>query len=84
LGVPISAVEFDYHLTDSALQHEREEREAEFREVGLPAEFASTAKGMIRGIQDHLDSKYGSLEHYLDGIGFTKADRQLVRDNLLY
>lgn len=84
LDVPIEAIEYDYHLTDAALDHERSEREAEIREVGLPSDWARTAKGMIKGTKAHLDEGYGGLDGYLDHIGFTKADQQQVKDNLLY
>ncbi|KAF4120176.1 tyrosine serine protein phosphatase [Geosmithia morbida] len=84
LGLPHRAIEHDYFLTDSHLRDQREARAHENEMVGLPREWAGTDKNMIVDIQTHLDTTYGGLDKYLDGIGFTKADRQLVRDTLLY
>lgn len=84
LDVPIDAIEHDYFLTDAGLQHERDKRVREIREIGLPDHWAGTEKTMIVGIRDHLDAQYGGLDTYLDRIGFTKADRTLMRDTLLY
>lgn len=84
LGIPISAIEHDYFLTDEAMELEREERLAEIREIGLTDEWRNTAKDMITGIAKHLDVSYGGLEGYLDLIGFGEDKRVEVREALLY
>ncbi|KAI1036758.1 hypothetical protein LB503_003149 [Fusarium chuoi] len=84
LDVPISAIEYDYALTDEALISEREQRLIEIREIGLTDEWLHTADDMIVGIQKHLEDKYGGLNAYLDGIGFGADDRAKIRDLLLY
>jgi hypothetical protein len=84
LDVPISAIEYDYGLSDEALIPEREQRLIEIREIGLTDEWLHTADDMIVGLQKHLDSKYGGLNAYLDGIGFGAGDRAKLRDALLY
>jgi hypothetical protein len=84
LDIPIDAIEHDYFLTDAALSHGLDQRLAELREVGLADDWAGTASNMITAIRDHLDERYGGLDGYLDHIGFTKAERYLVRDTLLY
>ncbi|KAI1025370.1 hypothetical protein LB504_012598 [Fusarium proliferatum] len=84
LDVPISAIEYDYALSDEALISEREQRLIEIREIGLTDEWLHTADDMIIGIQKHLEDKYGGLNAYLDGIGFGADDRAKIRDLLLY
>ncbi|RKL34561.1 hypothetical protein BFJ72_g9293 [Fusarium proliferatum] len=84
LDVPISAIEYDYALSDEALISEREQRLIEIREIGLTDEWLHTADDMIIGIQKHLEDKYGGLNAYLDGIGFGTDDRAKIRDLLLY
>jgi protein-tyrosine phosphatase len=84
LDVPISAIEYDYGLSDEALIPEREQRLVEIREIGLTDEWLHTADDMIVGLQKHLDSKYGGLNAYLNGIGFAADDRTKLRDVLLY
>lgn len=84
LDVPISAIEYDYGLSDEALISEREQRLIEIREIGLTDEWLHTADDMIVGLKRHLDDKYGGLDAYLDGIGFGADDRTKIRETLLY
>lgn len=84
LDMPRDAIEHDYRLTDASLVDQREARARENEAVGLPREWVGTDKNMIVDIKNHLDQVYGGLDGYLDGIGFTKADRALVRETLLY
>ena len=39
---------------------------------------------MIERVAEHLEVRYGGLEGYLDGIGFGKGERELLREALLY
>lgn len=84
LDVPLDAIEHDYSLTNGALESEREERLVEMREIGLTDEWFDTAPEMIARIAQHLDNVYGGVQGYLDKIGFTKDDRQRLRELLLY
>lgn len=84
LDIPQAAIENDYFLTDVAVELEREKREREMREVGLPASWAGTIDNMISGIIKHMDDRYGGLNSYLDHIGFAEDDRNMVRETLLY
>lgn len=84
LGAPVTAIEYDYFLSDDGLVSEREERVAEIREIGLTEDWANTAKGMITGMVEHLDEKYGGLDGYLDQVGFGDVERTRVREALLY
>lgn len=84
LGIPQSAINHDYALTDSALISERQERIAEVRAIGLTEDWTRTASDMIVRIEQHLNDRYGGLEAYLDGIGLDDKDRARIRDVLLY
>lgn len=84
LGVPVSAIDFDYQLSDEALVPERESRLKEIREIGLTDDFGDTAPDLIQQTAQHLDARYGGLDAYLDGIGFGAAQRERLRDLLLY
>lgn len=81
--VPIEAIEYDYELTDEKLVEERGERMAEIREMGLSEEFGRTVTGFVKGVQAHLDEKYGGLSGYLDAAGFGERERLKVREALM-
>ncbi|KAG6003885.1 hypothetical protein E4U21_001633 [Claviceps maximensis] len=84
LGTPLDAIEHDYFLTNPALEAERPQLLSEVREVGLTDEWVRTSPNMIRGLQKHLELKYGGLEAYLDGIGFDAGMRIRLRAMLVY
>lgn len=84
LKIPRAAIEHDYFLTDAALMPSRPQMLVEIHEIGLPDEWAGTAKDMISSIESHIKSKYGSLEGYLDSIGFDQDHRAMIQETLLY
>ncbi|KAB5531186.1 protein-tyrosine phosphatase-like protein [Coniochaeta sp. 2T2.1] len=84
LRVPPEGIDYDYQLSDKELQPEKASRLAEIREIGLGDEFGDTAKDMIERTIAHLDTKYGGLNSYLDGIDFGKEKRDELRDALAY
>ena len=84
LGVPLKAIDYDYHLSDEALQAERESRLAEIREIGLSDEFGGTVDGLVEKTAAHLDAKYGGLTEYLDTIGFGDDKRRKLVERLGY
>ncbi|KAK2602037.1 hypothetical protein N8I77_008608 [Diaporthe amygdali] len=83
-AVPVDAIQYDYHLSDEKLLSEQEDRLREIREMGLGDDFGKTAPGFVSGIVDHLNSKYGGLAKYLDGIGFGDDKRARLREKLAY
>ncbi|KAL7797451.1 protein-tyrosine phosphatase-like protein [Trichoderma ceciliae] len=84
LGIPNAAIEHDYFLTDAALIASRPQMLTEIHEIGLTDDWAGTAKDMISSIENHIKDKHGSLEGYLDSIGFDQHQRALVQETLLY
>jgi protein tyrosine/serine phosphatase len=83
LGVSLEAIDFDYQLSEEALLPEKESRLAEIREIGLTQEFGSTAKDLIDKMAQHVRTRYGGLDGYLDGIGFGEEKRTQLRGLLL-
>lgn len=84
LGIPRPAIEHDYFLTDAALMPARPQMLVEIHEIGLTDDWAGTAKDMISSIQSHITDKYGSLDAYLDSIGFDQDERAKIQETLLY
>lgn len=82
--IPVEAIQHDYHLSDEKLLSEEQARLVEIREMGLGDDFAKTAPGFVEGIVDHLQSRHGGLDKYLDSIGFGDSKRTALREKLLY
>lgn len=83
LGTPLHAIEHDYSLTNAALETQKAHILNEVHEIGLTDEWVATSPVMIRGLQKHLNLKYGGLEAYLDGIGFDAEMRTRLRELLM-
>ncbi|RFU79748.1 hypothetical protein TARUN_2503 [Trichoderma arundinaceum] len=84
LGIPRAAIEHDYFLTDAALIPSRPQMLVEIHEIGLPDDWAGTAKDMISSIENHIKDKYGGLEGYLDSIAFGQDQRARIQETLLF
>ncbi|KAG5946147.1 hypothetical protein E4U53_006624 [Claviceps sorghi] len=84
LGTPLDAIEHDYSLTNVALEAERAQMLSQVREIGLTDDWVTTSPAMVRGLQKHLNLRYGGLEAYLDSIGFDADMRTSLCELLLY
>ncbi|KAK0626860.1 protein-tyrosine phosphatase-like protein [Immersiella caudata] len=86
LGVPPDVIDYDYRLSDEALfaDPENESRIAEIKEIGLTDDWGETSQVLVTRTIQHLDSRYGGIDYYLDGIGFDDAKRVRLREILLY
>jgi len=84
LGISPEAIHHDYRLSDEGLLVEKESRLTEIREIGLTDDWGATSEEMVSRTIDHLDSAYGGLDNYFDGIGFDQAKRAKLREVLLY
>ncbi|PTB35498.1 hypothetical protein M441DRAFT_204856 [Trichoderma asperellum CBS 433.97] len=84
LRIPRAAIEHDYFLTDAALLPSRPQMLVEIHEIGLTDEWAGTARDMISSVESHIKANYGSLEGYLDSIGFDQDQRAMIQETLLY
>jgi protein-tyrosine phosphatase len=79
-------IDYDYRLSDEALfaDPEKESRLAEIKEIGLTDDWGETSEVLVTCTMQHLDSKYGGIDGYLDGIGFEDAKRVQLREILSY
>ena len=84
LGVPLKAIDYDYHLSARERLGAAATPLKEIREIGLTDEFGTTADGLVEDTATHLEERYGGLNSYLDGIGFTESDRESLRQIFLY
>ena len=76
LGVPLDAVSHDYLLTQRALETDRDARIAEIEEIGLTPDWGDCPADFIERIHEHLVSKYGGVDAYLDSIEFGSDKRR--------
>jgi len=86
LNVPADVIDYDYRLSDEALlaDSEKDSRLAEIREIGLTDDWGRTSKILVTRTIQHLDSRYGGIEGYLNGIGFDEVKRVKLRESLSY
>lgn len=83
-NVPEDAIEKDYRLSESELASEREDKITEVRSIGLPDSFADCPKDWTRTVHDHVNSKLGGVEKYLEDCGVTKAQQAELKALLKY
>ncbi|KAK6832932.1 hypothetical protein PG995_012710 [Apiospora arundinis] len=76
LGVPLEAISHDYLLTQRELETEREARIAEIEEIGLTPEWGDCPPDFVARIHEHLVSRYGGVDAYLDSIEFGSDKRR--------
>jgi protein-tyrosine phosphatase len=82
LDVPTAAISHDYLLTQEALAVEREARLAEIEEIGLTPEWGDCPADFVQRVQEHINTKYGGVEAYLDSIKFGAAERRRFIETL--
>ncbi|CAJ2507857.1 Uu.00g090430.m01.CDS01 [Anthostomella pinea] len=76
LGVPVEAMSHDYLLSRAGLEAEKETRLAEIRELGLTPEWGDCPEDFVVRVHEHVNTKYGGIDGYLDSIEFGKSERQ--------
>lgn len=83
LGVDIEAVEKDYLASEPELEPEKQARMKEIASIGLSEHFTSCPPDLVRKVHEHLQSKYGGVESYLDSVGVNTEMQDRVRSILL-
>ncbi|KAF7722182.1 hypothetical protein EC973_003562 [Apophysomyces ossiformis] len=78
-GVPRDIIVRDYALTQLGLNPIRSAMLEEVKSAGLSEEFANALPESINQFLDFLTETYGSVEAYLDIVGFDKDKRDRVR-----
>jgi protein-tyrosine phosphatase len=81
--VKMDAIVSDYTLSEPELESEKEQRMKEIRSIGLDESFAKCPPQFCQLVLDHLNSKYGGIAKYLEGIGVGHSQQQTIRQILL-
>lgn len=79
-GVSKEAIRKDYMLSQSELRSEKEEKLIEIRSIGLPESFADCQADWVSTVCEHIDSRLGGVEEYLDGCGLTKEEQSAFKN----
>lgn len=83
LHVELGAAQYDYMLSQGELVSERVERLKEINSIGLPDSFADCDPELVKTVDEHIRTRYGSIEGYLEHAGVDKDMQVRVRHNLL-
>ena len=75
----LEAISEDYLLSVPGLESERESRLKEIHTIGLTDEFADCPPDFVRRIVRYLKDKCGGIEKYLDSIGISLKEQQVIR-----
>ena len=82
LDLPIPAISNDYISSEEELLPEKESRMKEITSIGLTEDFAGCPRDWIEKMDEHLREKYGGVEKYCEGIGFSKEEQDKMREML--
>eukprot|EP00127_Corallochytrium_limacisporum_P005011 Clim_evm7s197 gene=Clim_evmTU7s197 len=82
-GVPEDVVAHDYGLTREGMLPWRERTLKEFRSIDLPDHYADAQEETMHKLLERVKEKYGSINAYLDTIGFDEASRDKLRRALV-
>lgn len=84
LGVPRDEILNDYAETEKHIISHLETVRPKMTRMGLVKdEFALAPKDVMRQLLEFIDSKYGSVEGYLESIGFSRAEQDELRMAML-
>ncbi|KAI7861365.1 protein-tyrosine phosphatase-like protein [Spinellus fusiger] len=78
-GVPEEIIVRDYARTQKELEPVRDILLKEIRDSGFSDEFAETPPKNMEYLLHHFNSTYGSVDGYLDSVGFDEECREKVR-----
>ncbi|KAI7906007.1 protein-tyrosine phosphatase-like protein [Cokeromyces recurvatus] len=79
-GVPEDIIVNDYAKTQKGLASIYDDMVEEVRKAGLSDDFAQAPPQNMRDLLNFFKSEYGTVDNYLDSIGFTKDLRDRVRE----
>jgi len=83
LGVPRDLILENFHESEQHLAPTIEQIRGYFCRIGLTnEEFVQAPVHVMRRLLEYLDNKYGSVNNYLDSIGFSHAEQKLLFDIL--
>jgi len=79
LGVPDEVILEDYQISREGLEPEVSAMLQEMQTVGLDPQFLDSPPDAMKATFAHIKTKYGSVDRYLDGIGFKNRNREQLR-----
>ncbi|EFA79766.1 putative protein tyrosine phosphatase [Heterostelium album PN500] len=84
LGVPRDLIVEDYSKSEGNLVASMEQIKKYFTRVGLSKdEFVRSPREIMAGLLGWVDETYGSIQNYLEVIGFTHEEQQELKNNLI-
>ena len=86
LGIDFDSIKADYILSNSAYADMNQKKAfvGALEQNNLdPEKFLIAPAHVIDDLKQHIDLQYGSVEKYLDSIGFSEEKRKQLRKNLL-
>jgi len=83
LGVPEEEIISDFSISREGLENEIVQMKKELDQVGMEYFFLESPPGELRESLLYLLQKYGSIDNYLDHIGFGESDRNELRNTFL-
>ncbi|KAJ3240561.1 hypothetical protein HDU81_003445 [Chytriomyces hyalinus] len=84
MGTPDADILKDYLLSNKGLESVRTLIEKEVDKMGMCVdEFAGCREEAMIGFLSHLDTRYGGVHSYLESIGISRSEQDLIRANLL-
>ncbi|KAJ3045576.1 hypothetical protein HDV00_009233 [Rhizophlyctis rosea] len=82
-GVPRDVILHDYELTNEGLLPQRDIMVEEMRKTGLDSSFSDAPPEVLKQLFEYVESKWGSVEKYLDSIGVGEDKRAKIRRNVM-
>jgi len=85
LGVPRDLIIENFHASEEHLAPTIESIKSYFSKIGLTnEEFVQAPTYVMKKLLEYLDKQYGSVNGYLNSIGFTYLEQKLLFDLLTY
>lgn len=84
LHTDVQSIHRDYMQTYEDLASLKEERIKVNREQGVPDEFAEPFLPFVNSLEQHIQTKHGGIEQYLQSVGLSMSEIQAVRKILEY
>jgi len=85
LGVPRDLIIENFHASEEHLAPTIETIKSYFNKIGLTnEEFVQAPKHVMKRLLEYLDKQYGSVNGYLNSIGFDYMEQKLLFDLLTY
>lgn len=82
-AVDTKSITQDYRLSETELAPEFEERMKEISSIGLDESFARCPADFVPSMIEFIDNTYGGIDQYLNKIGVTEEQKEVIRKQLM-